>query len=68
VGTDPLGLDDALPEPLEAFVACVVLLELEPQPTHASAKTTNAATVVDFTMLRDIVVLSSLLYCASGTG
>src|SRR5580704_15013003 len=56
VGRDPLELDDCpLLELPEALAAWLVLLELEPQPTHATAKSTIAANAVGLTILRDIV-------------
>src|SRR5579884_652451 len=56
VGTDPPELDERPPPGLfEALAACVVLLELEPQPTHASVNSRTAASAALAPNFRDIV-------------
>src|SRR6185437_13757775 len=63
VGTDPPD-DCALPDPLDDCAlpdADALLLEEEPQPTHASAASRVAITAVGLTISRDIARFSSLL-------
>jgi hypothetical protein len=56
VGSDPLELDVCPPPELpDVLAAWDVLLELEPQPTHANAKSRIAANAAGLTILRDIV-------------